>query len=697
MGKKEMKKAPKMRGQKKERVERQIKALGIRNKIFVCFLVPIIFMVMIGLVAYQYAAEGLRNSFMDSTVQTANMVVDNIDLVYTNIQADGVSYAFDSNYDAYFLGTEKKAFKVANMHSNARVTLMAAISSKPSVKNVHLIAKEGIASISTATSDKPDGIMSAYVDEQTGGAGGAIDRWIDNHAMIDESININSDSYFMAFQTISNKRDYVVVIDINTADIKSVIDNINFGEGSSIAFITPRGKQLNAENSVSVDFTSMDFYKNALAEEDPEKFSGSGEVTIDGKKYLYVYAKSEVSGVVLCSIIPETVVTGQAEKIKSITVTLVIIAIIIALLIGFFITYGIQNNMKKISEKMDEVANGNLSVEVTAKGHDEFQSLARTATYMVSNNRKLVKKLTSTADQLETSVDSVYGASEDINTYTSDITNAIDEIGIGMDKQSQHAQECIMKTNTLSNKIASISTMIDETSQLAGKTESMINEGKSLVNLLITKAEQTSQITDRVSSDVVMLKSESDMITGFADTIQDISDQTNLLSLNASIEAARAGEAGRGFSVVAEEIRKLADQSALAAQEIKRQVESIAEKTITTVRTADSAREIVKEESEFVDKVSQIFNDMNEQMIILFNNLKHVAESAEATSIDRIATLDAVENISAIIEQTSASSLQVRSMADRLHENVERLSHTASTLDEDMNGLKNEIKAFKVD
>lgn len=673
---------------------------SIRYKLILSFIVPIAFMVLVGLISYKTAAGGMSASFTESTEQTAKMAIEYLDINFKNIQADGMSYAFDANFNPYFLGSIKEAFKKANFHKETKVTLMAAQDANEFVNDIHFIGKPGIATISTITEDKPDGIMDSYVESMTTAIGlGAMEKWVDSHPVLDENLSIDPNSYFMAFQSLSSKRNYVVVIDLSNDAVKGLLNDLNFGEGSSIAFITPSGKQVTSDTSEAIDFTQLDFYSglSELTSEDGSTLTGSGDVSIDGKDYLYIYAKSEVSGVTFCSVIPESVVTGQAELIKTSTTQLVIIAMVIALLIGFFVANGIQRNMKSISAKMDEVAKGDLSVEVKAKGRDEFQTLASTATNMISNNRKLVGSLSRTAGQLETSVDNVYGVSEDINNYSNDITQAIDEIGIGMDKQAQHAEECIVKTNTLSDKIENISGMIEDTAKLAGETESMIDQGKGIVEQLIDRANKTSDITDAVGDSVIRLKEESQVITGFADTIQEISDQTNLLSLNASIEAARAGEAGRGFSVVAEEIRKLADQSAGAAVQIKKQVEAIIKKTDDTVVATADARAMVQEESEFVDRVSNVFDSMHEQMVMLFDKLRNVAENAEATSVDREATIEAVENISAIIEETSASSMLVREMADRLHENVERLSETAGTLDADMNNLKEEITVFKLD
>ena len=288
-------------------------------------------------------------------------------------------------------------------------------------------------------------------------------------------------------------------------------------------------------------------------------------------------------------------------------------------------------------------------------------------------------------------------ASEDINNYSGDITRAIDEISEGMNKQAEHAQECVLKASVLSDKIKDISQMVGAVEALVDQTEKMIEQGTRIVQVLSERAQETSNITARVGDSIATLKTESETINGFVQTISDISEQTNLLSLNASIEAARAGEAGRGFAVVAEEIRKLADDSSRAAGEISRNVQNISAQTATSVASAKEAEDMVALQTKAVSEVIQVFEDMSKQITGLFENLKEIANSTEAANKDRDDTLDAVENISAIIEETASGSALVREMANQLLNSVDKLSETANALDEDMQGLKTEISVFKID
>ncbi len=688
-------------------VKKQIKIFSLRNKIFICFLVPILFMIAVGTIAYHYSAEGMSEQFQESAQQTANMAMQYMDVSCTYIQADGLKYAVDSNMEKYFIGMMKKDIvSQANFVSDTRVTLMATQTANPFISNVHFVTKAGIPIISTINSSSYDGIYDDYYAAmlELSEDGRNIPKWVDSHPLLDEHLGITNPEYFMAFQMPTTSKFAYIVIDIKESALADVLNDIDFGDGSITGFVTSTGKELINERLAEGEesnltagepvFANQDFYLSSL---ESEELSGGMEVTFQGKDYLYIYTKSEVSNVMFCSLISLDVVTGQAEKIKQITITLVILAAIVALFIGTFITLGIQKNMKGISRKLNEVAKGDLTVQVRAQGHDEFQGLAQTATNMIVNNKKLVTRLTGTVHQLEISAGNVNDASVNINNYSGDITHAIDEISEGMTKQAEHAQECVVKTSMLSDRMKEISRMVETVEALVDKTERMISQGTEIVQVLSERAKETSNITTRVGDSIAELKAESETINGFVQTISDISQQTNLLSLNASIEAARAGEAGRGFAVVAEEIRKLADDSNKAAGEIRNNVKNISAQTVSSVNSAKEAEEMVALQAEAVNEVIQVFRDMNAQMNDLFVNLKEIGDNTEAADKERNDTLDAVENISAIIEETASGSALVREMANQLLSSVDKLSQTANALDEDMQGLKSEISVFKID
>ena len=707
--KKPKEKKPKEKKVKADGKERkQSKILSLRNKIFVAFLVPIIFMIIVGYTAYFNAAEGMSEKFEESTQQTINMAVNYLDMSCTYVQSEGFRYAVDSSLEEYFIGMMKKDKITQSKYiSDTRLTLMAAQQANPFIENIHFVTKAGIPIISTATTSLDyDGIYNEYYDDMVAISedGRTPPKWVDDHARLTEHMGLKMDDYFISYQMPTTSKFAYIVIDIRESAVRDILLDMDLGNGSVVGFVTNTGKELVQENLKEGEeshlvagepvYYDKDFYIDSL---NSDELSGAKDVKFQGEKYLYLYKKSEVSNTMLCALIPVDIVTGQAEAIKTITITLVIIATIIACLIGLFITFGIQKNMKSISKELNEVAEGNLTVQVKTRSRDEFLGLAKTANNMIANNKKLVTKLISTVEQLETSAGNVNTASEDINNYSGDITRAIDEISEGMNKQAEHAQECVLKTSVLSDKIKDISQMVGAVEALVDQTEKMIEQGTRIVQVLSERAQETSNITARVGDSIATLKTESETINGFVQTISDISEQTNLLSLNASIEAARAGEAGRGFAVVAEEIRKLADDSSRAAGEISRNVQNISAQTATSVASAKEAEDMVALQTKAVSEVIQVFEDMSKQITGLFENLKEIANSTEAANKDRDDTLDAVENISAIIEETAGGSALVREMANQLLNSVDKLSETANALDEDMQGLKTEISVFKID
>lgn len=705
------KKARKASAEKKSKTPKQKKSgkgfrlLSIRNKIVVCFLVPIVFMVIIGVSAYQKASEGLSEKFTDSTLQTMRMATEYLDMSCDFIRSEGLKYAYDDDLRKYLLGMfEDNPVDKLNFLTSMNSNLLSVQTSNPFISHMHIIPKKGINLMSTKQSGV-NGFLDEYKEEVAAGESGrSIPQWIDTHSVLDEKVTETEKDYIMAFEMMSQSNNACVVIDIKPSAITDFMKEINIGDSSIIGFVTSGGRELVVENieegkeSVLPEegnvFFGQDFY-TAVMDEATED-AGTAEVDIQGETYLFIYSCSEDVGFTTCALVPMKVVTSQATEIRNMTVGLVILACVIVVIVGIFITAGIENNMRRISRKFDDAAKGDLTVTVSAKGHDEFQDLAGSATNMIKNTKKLVNQVSNATGELEVSAQNVGQASELIHEYSQDITRAIGEINEGMEEQSRHAQECVEKTDILSNEIQEVSHVVERVEKLVDETEGMINKGMEIVQVLGDRAGETTEMTVKVSESIESLRKESEIINSFVATITEITEQTNLLSLNASIEAARAGEAGRGFAVVAEEIRKLADDSAKAAGEIRNNVTNITAQTQNSVESASQAKAMVELQTKAVEEVITVFREMQERMSQLIEGLKDIVVSTEKADGERSAAVAAVKNISDIIEETAGSAETVNDVANKLLAHVKELSTTASVLDENMEGLKNEISVFKI-
>lgn len=677
---------------------------SIRAKIFLCFLIPILFLILVGVFSYKKAAAGMYDTFRDSNEQTINMANQYIDVSNSFIEAEALKYAFQSDLGKYMIGLyETDSTRKKSVINSVGSSIRASQAGNEFISNIHIVTIEDIQMLSTRAGGNVMGIYKEYKDEMLGYSdnGKKLPEWVDYHKTLDETLGLKQSDYIMAYQTTPQSGKGFIVIDVKASAIQQFLDSLDMGDGSIIGFVTQSGREIISEKlpdgqeSTRADgetvFYGQDFFNNI------EDQQTTKEVSINGKSYLFFYSRMERTNAAVCALVPMEIVNGQADDIRNVTIAVVLIACVVAVLIGIIISTGIQKNMKRISGRLEEVAEGNLTTKVSVKGHDEFNNLAVVANHMINNNKKLVQKVSGATDTLESSAQEVRQASNVMKDYSVNIIQAIDEINDGITKQSEHAEECVRKTDTLSEEIQNVSSIVGQVEGLVSEAENMINHGMQMVQTLGERATKTTDVTIKVETSIEELKKESEIINEFVETITDISEQTNLLSLNASIEAARAGEAGRGFAVVAEEIRKLADHSAEAAGEIQNNVTHITDQTVNSVENAKQARDMVALQTEAVQEVVGVFDDMNQCMQKLFDALKEIISSTEQADKEREDTLAAVKNISDIIAETAEGTKLVQSVAAKLQENVDTMNQTAQSLGDNMNDLKSEISVFKTE
>ena len=315
---------------------------------------------------------------------------------------------------------------------------------------------------------------------------------------------------------------------------------------------------------------------------------------------------------------------------------------------------------------------------------------------MIGNVKRLIDKTQILSKKVDDSIETVTINAKELLSGTKEITMAIEEIEHGVVQQAEDSEECLRQMDNLSEKINIVSENSEHIAKIADETNSIVESGMDSITELRSNVESTTQITTQVIREINALKESSMAIGRIIDAINEIADQTNLLSLNASIEAARAGEAGRGFSVVADEIRKLADQSVASVNEIRAIVDDINTKTNDTVNIAKKAEDVVEVQGRSLSNAEQVFNQIQSKFDLLINDLDEITSGISIIADAKSQTIDSIQSISAVSQQTAAASEEVTETANRQLEQVEKLNTAASDLNDNSAELSEAINIFKI-
>lgn len=453
------------------------------------------------------------------------------------------------------------------------------------------------------------------------------------------------------------------------------------------------GKSKTQNNVVKESiYKNQDFYKDALKS---EKDSGKDYVRYAGKTYLFTYEKIGRSGIMLCSMVPQSVIVAQANSIRVLTLVMVIISCIIAMIVGTLISKGFSKSINLSIKELAKVSKGDLTVEFRTNRRDEFALLYGSCNDMLANIRGLIMEVESVYDALSVSLNKVNTSSTTFSETTKDIQTSVHEIETGVGEQTESATDCLNEMDSLFTKINVVNDNTNEIGSIAASTQVAINLGLTSMDNLNAKTKSTTDITDSVIQTIKELSVHSKNIGQIVNSINDIAEETNLLSLNASIEAARAGAAGKGFSVVATQIRKLADQCLASAGKISNIVTEITEATTEAVNTAQTAEEIVDEQVEAVAATAHSFQTLKQHIEKLSEYLESIQSSSKDMEASGSSTLNSMENISAILEETLASVTSVANVTDKQSEALTSLDDASSQLMIRAERLGDAISKFK--
>ena len=674
------------------------------------FIVPVVLMIGLGVISYNRSAEALTSNYESSSKSTLDTAASYMNLIIETIRTASYDISVSTIAREYYGQTyAKDAYKESTVFSTLRTEIESRKIANKYIRNIAFVANYGNA-ISTALSYLDDSI---YENVRKLDCAKRTDKedfiWLGNHPELDDYIGtsryafgIMRKAYNMKFRQIG-----YVVVDVDYDEIANHIASINMGENAILALITPDGREISYKNipvsdeaegqandSLDTEYiVNSELYDKILASEEN---NGSEYVEYNGEKYLLLYNKLESQGFMMVSLVPESYIIADADETARLTAAAVAATALIVIVIGFILSTSMGTTIRKIMNGLEKASTGDLTVDIHTRRKDEFMILCESTNQMLGNIRALINKADTVAKALGNASERVGGNSGILLEETKSITTSISDVEQGIVMQAKDAENCLTRMDDLSKKIGVVSENTGKIADIADVTKSTVSDGLATIDTLQDKVKATTQVTAEVISNIEDLEKASQSIANIVGAINDIADETSLLSLNASIEAARAGDAGRGFAVVAESIRKLAEQSLNSVNEIRNIVGKIQKQTVDTVEVAKQAEVIVNSQEEALKATIDVFHDIDKHVSGLAENLSQISAGIDAMEGAKKDTLAAIESISAVAEETASAVTEVNEAAGRQLEAVKKLNNESEELIDRSEDLVEAINKFTI-
>ncbi|MFD2116420.1 methyl-accepting chemotaxis protein [Paenibacillus yanchengensis] len=673
-----------------------IKLFGI---IFVSILLCVL---VIGITAYSQAKNLIERNVSDASLQTIKQLSDNMDIAFKNFEDLSLQILMDkelsSAMDTLFRETDDYTkFQATRLLgdklndytlSNGTISSAALIPLKGGP-----IATSGSSSLANASKILELPWFKEAVERQ------GRSYWVEPQSTgILNADNGQSIALARVIKGVSGTgaNPHMLILEIPIERITERYSDVNLGENSIISVVNSTGQYV-AHEDKTVLGQEASVESDLFAEE--ELVRSETLKNRDGQSVLTIFKSFDtIPHWKLFATIPVSVLVEDAKVIATATWITAIFAAILAVLIGYVVIRTIARPLVQLCELMLKGSKGDLTVRATdTKRQDEIGQLGNSFNVMMTQISSLAIQTTrSAADVLHTASE-LSDSSRKTAIAAQEIAAATEQIANGATSLATEAEQGSDMTSTMNEQMQSVLDANRVMVQSAVQVEQASEQGTSYMGMVMEKTGKTEEMTRSMVEKVKALQESTGSIVKILDVLTSIMQQTNILSLNAAIEATRAGAAGRGFMVVADEIRQLADQSRQSIGVVAQITETIQQEIDETVNVLSDAYPLFQEQISSVKEANQIFLSVQGQMGQFVERLETATGSiGELDKAQRVLS-DAMTNVSAVAQQSSATAEEVASLSHEQLGISENLVQLSTKLDAVSHGLKDVLQQFKIE
>ncbi len=501
---------------------------------------------------------------------------------------------------------------------------------------------------------------------------------------------------FTVVRDNSNQPLGVLGFNVDLPIITELISDIKIGEtgyvvlvdGDGVVIADPKHPEIDFKKLTEVELGEM----NTLA----EAKEGINAVKIDDVKKAAVVYESAKTGYKYITIVDESQLMNPVNSMRTVLAVVLVLAMIIVMAATYWLSNSIVKPLVAVQEAASRIAQGDLrDTKLDVNSNDEIGALARSFETMSEKLRGLIQRIQGSSQEVYSSSDQLSNGAEQCTQNIIHVAETVGAISESSQQQSNALDTVVDNIRIMTEKAADISSSAEVMSQTSHKAGKAAEDGNEAIEQAIYQMQKIQDTVDESAAAVKVLGESSKEIGEIVGTISAIAEQTNLLSLNAAIEAARAGEHGKGFSVVAEEVRKLAEQSGEAADKIASIIKGIQSQTDQAVRAMENGTGEVRAGNEVMSKAGVQFEAIAENIIEVDRLIREAVEQASSVADSSMSVLEAAEQVqqetqkvSSNIDTISASTEEQSASMEEIAASSQKLAHMADSLRDEANKFK---------